>query len=222
MAYFPVRQENADDRNRNPAQTEPRSHYAFTPTVKAIQARKGSRASYQRMEERPWNTTVTPELAAFLSAQTSFFMATATADGQPYIQHRGGPAGFLHVLDDKTLAFADFSGNRQYLTQGNLAENPKAHLFLIDYVNRQRIKIWGTARVVENDPELLGKLMPQGYKARPEQVIVFTITAWDSNCPQHIPQKLDLADVVAVIAERDKRIAELEAEVARLKAATPA
>jgi hypothetical protein len=149
-------------------------------------------------------------------------MATATADGQPYIQHRGGPAGFLQVLDDKTLAFADFAGNRQYLTQGNLAENPKAHLFVIDYVNRQRIKIWGTARVVENDPELLAKLMPQGYKARPEQVIVFTITAWDSNCPQHIPQKLDLADVVAVVAERDKRIAELEAEVARLKVATPA
>jgi hypothetical protein len=203
-------------------QSEPRSHYAFTPTVKAIQTRKDSRASYQRMEERPWNATVPPELAAFIAAQTSFFMATATADGQPYIQHRGGPAGFLHVLDEKTLAFADFAGNRQYLTQGNLAENPKAHLFLIDYVNRQRIKIWGTAKVVENDPELLAKLMPQGYKARPEQVIVFTITAWDSNCPQHIPQKLDLADVVAVVAERDKRIAELEAEVARLRAAIPA
>lgn len=202
-------------------QTEPGTHYAFTPTVKAIQARKGSRDSYQRMEERPWRTTVTPDLAAFIAAMTSFFMATATADGQPYIQHRGGPPGFLHVLDDKTLAFADFAGNRQYLTQGNLADNPKSHLFLIDYVNRQRIKIWGTARVVENDPELLARLMPQGYKARPEQVIVFTITAWDSNCPQHIPQKLDLADVVAVVAERDKRIAELEAEVLRLKAAAP-
>jgi len=202
-------------------QDHPRTHYAFTPTVKAIQARKGSRASYQRMEERPWRDSVTPDLAAFIAAQTSFFMATATADGQPYIQHRGGPAGFLHVLDDKTLAFADFAGNRQYLTQGNLADNPKAYLFLIDYVNRQRIKIWGTAKVVENDPELLAKLMPQGYEARPEQVIVFTITAWDSNCPQHIPQKLDLADVVAVVAERDKRIAELETEVARLKAAVP-
>jgi uncharacterized protein len=202
-------------------QTQLHNHYAFTPTVKAIQARKGSRDSYQRMEERPWRTTVTPDLAAFIAAMTSFFMATATADGQPYIQHRGGPPGFLHVLDDKTLAFADFAGNRQYLTQGNLADNPKAYLFLIDYVNRQRIKIWGTAKVVENDPELLAKLMPQGYKARPEQVIVFAITAWDSNCPQHIPQKLDLADVVAVVAERDKRIAELEAEVARLKAATP-
>jgi predicted pyridoxine 5'-phosphate oxidase superfamily flavin-nucleotide-binding protein len=203
-------------------QAQSHSHYAFTPTVKAIQTRKGSRASYQRMEERPWNSTVTPDLAAFIAAQTSFFMATATADGQPYIQHRGGPAGFLHVLDENTLAFADFAGNRQYLSQGNLADNPKAHLFLIDYVNRQRIKIWGTAKVVENDPELLAKLMPQGYKARPEQVIVFTIAAWDSNCPQHIPQKLDLADVVAVVAERDKRIAELEAEVVRLKAAVPA
>ena len=201
-------------------ENQPRDHYAFTPTVKSIQARKGSRTSYQRMDdEGAWRTTVTPDLAAFIAAQISFFMATATADGQPYIQHRGGPAGFLHVLDDKTLAFADFAGNRQYLTQGNLADNPKAYLFLIDYVNRQRIKIWGTAKVVENDPELLAKLMPEGYEARPEQVIVFTITAWDSNCPQHIPQKLDLADVVAVVAERDKRIHELEAEVARLKAA---
>ncbi len=204
------------------ANTEARSPSAFTPTVKASQTRKGSRDAYQQREQRPWNATVTPDLAAFIAAQTSFFMATATADGQPYIQHRGGPAGFLHVLDDKTLAFADFAGNRQYLTQGNLADNPKAYLFLIDYVNRQRIKIWGTAKVVENDPGLLAKLMPQGYKARPEQVIIFTITAWDSNCPQHIPQKLDLADVIAVVADRDQRIKQLEAEVARLKAARPA
>jgi predicted pyridoxine 5'-phosphate oxidase superfamily flavin-nucleotide-binding protein len=197
-------------------------HYAFTDSVRTIQIRKGTRAANQRREDRPWNATVTPDLAAFIAAQTSFFLATATADGQPYIQHRGGPAGFLRVLDDKTLAFADFAGNRQYLTQGNLAENPKAYLFLIDYLNRRRIKIWGTAKVVEDDPELLGKLMPEGYKARGEQVILFTVTAWDSNCPQHIPQKLDLADVVAVVAERDKRIAELEAEVARLKALAPA
>ena len=200
--------------------TEARNHYAFTPTVKAIQARKGSRDSYQRMEEqRPWNATVTPDLAAFIAAQTSFFMATATADGQPYIQHRGGPAGFLHVLDEKTLAFADFAGNRQYLTQGNLADNPKAHLFLIDYVNRQRIKIWGIARVVENDPELLARLMPRGYKARPEQVIVFTITAWDSNCPQHIPQMFFAEDIVKAVDELKERIAQLEAENAELRAA---
>ena len=195
-------------------------HYAFTPSVKAIQTRKGSRDAYEKSEQRPWRTTVTADLAAFIAVQTSFFMATATADGQPYIQHRGGPPGFLHVLDERTLAFADFAGNRQYLTQGNLAENPKAYLFLIDYVNRQRIKIWGTARVVENDPALLAQLMPQGYKARGEQMIVFAITAWDSNCPQHIPQKIDATDVIAVVAERDKRIAELEAEIARLTTAS--
>jgi uncharacterized protein len=174
---------------RTQAQTEVHSHYAFTPTVKAIQTRKGSRTSYQRMEERPWNTAVAPELAAFIAAQTSFFMATATADGQPYIQHRGGPAGFLHVLDDKTLAFADFAGNRQYLSQGNLAENPKAHLFLIDYATRQRVKIWGEARVVEGDADLIEQLMPPGYRARAEQVILLTVDAWEANCPQHIPRR---------------------------------
>jgi predicted pyridoxine 5'-phosphate oxidase superfamily flavin-nucleotide-binding protein len=194
------------------------SDVAFTPSVKAVQARKGSRAAYHKAEERGWRTTVTEDLAAFIAAQTSFLLATATADGQPYIQHRGGPPGFLHVLDERTLAFADFTGNRQYITAGNLAENPKAYLFLIDYLNRRRIKIWGTARLIEDDPALLQSLMPKDYAARPEQVIVFTIAAWDSNCPQHIPQKLDIADVIPVVAERDRRIAELEAEVARLKA----
>jgi uncharacterized protein len=196
---------------------------AFTDSVKAAQRRNGARANGERLENHlAVRDALTPELTRYIEGRDSFFMATSSREGWPYVQHRGGPPGFLRVLDERSLAFADFSGNRQYLTQGNLAENPKAHLFLIDYVNRQRIKIWGTARVVENDPELLAKLMPQGYKARPEQVIVFTIKAWDSNCPQHIPQKLDLADVVAVIAERDKRVAELEAEVTRLKSATPA
>ena len=198
------------------------SDVAFTPSVKAVQTAKGSRASYHKTEVRGWRTEITPDLVEFVAAQTSFMLATASADGQPYIQHRGGPAGFLRVLDNKTLAFADFAGNRQYITQGNLAENPKAYIFLIDYLNRRRIKLWGTARVVENDPELLGKLMPEGYGARGEQVIVFTLSLWDTNCPQHIPQKLDLADVVQVVAERDKRIAELEAEVAKLKALVPA
>ncbi len=191
------------------------------PSVKAIQERKGSRASYHKKEERGWRTTITPDLVEFIAAQTSFMLATASADGQPYIQHRGGPAGFLRVLDENTLAFADFAGNRQYITQGNLVENAKAYIFIIDYLNRRRIKLWGTARVVENDPELLAKLMPEGYEARPEQVIVFTVSLWDTNCPQHIPQKLDLADVVQVIAERDKRIAELEAEVTKLKTLVP-
>ena len=143
------------------------------------------------------------------------------ADGQPYIQHRGGPKGFVRVLDKNTLAFADYSGNRQYITQGNLSENPKAHIFLMDYAHRRRVKIWGEARVVDDDPALLQSLMPQGYKARPEQVILFRISAWDTNCPQHIPQKFDAADVAAALAARDARIAELEAELAALKGSSP-
>ena len=195
------------------------SDVAFTPTVKALQARKGSRRSYERVEAQGgWETEITPDLADFIAAQTSVFLATVNAEGQPYIQHRGGPAGFLHVLDGKTIAFADFAGNRQYITQGNLADNPKAYLFLIDYAQRRRIKIWGTARVVEGDAALIAKLMPQGYKARPERVIRFTISAWDTNCPQHIPQRFEAADVAAALAERDKRIAALEAEIKQLRA----
>jgi uncharacterized protein len=193
------------------------SDVAFTPSVKAMQARKGSRRSYAVMEERgSWRTLITPELAQFIARQTSFFLATASRDAQPYIQHRGGPAGFLHVLDERTLAFADFSGNRQYISAGNLAENPKAYLFLIDYAERRRIKLWGEARVVD-DAALVAKLMPQGYKARPEQAIVFDVSAWDTNCKQHIPQRLEAADVAAALAARDERIAELEAELARLR-----
>jgi predicted pyridoxine 5'-phosphate oxidase superfamily flavin-nucleotide-binding protein len=195
------------------------SDIAFTPTVKAIQARKGSRAAYERMENgEGWQTTITPDLAGFIAAQTSFLLATANADGQPYVQHRGGPPGFLRVVDDKTLAFADFRGNRQYITLGNLVQNPKAFLFLIDYAHRQRVKIWGEARVAE-DPALIASLMPENYKARGEQAILFNVATWNGNCPQHIPQRFDAADVAAVIAARDDRIAELEAEVTRLKQA---
>ncbi|TIT20888.1 MAG: pyridoxamine 5'-phosphate oxidase [Mesorhizobium sp.] len=194
------------------------SDVAFTPTVKAIQARKGSRQAYARVEERGgWQAAITPDLAAFIEAQTSVFLSTANADGQPYIQHRGGPAGFLKVLDERTIGFADFAGNRQFITQGNLSDNPQAFLFLIDYAHRQRIKIWGKARVVEGDGELTAKLMPQDYKARPEQVILFTVSAWDSNCSQHIPQRFEAADVAAALAERDKRIERLEQEIARLR-----
>ena len=196
------------------------SDVAFTPTVKAIQTRKGSRRGYATMEQRgSWETRITPDLAAFIAAQTSVFFATASADGQPYIQHRGGPAGFLRVLDDKTIGFVDFTGNKQYITQGNLADNPKAYLFLIDYAHRRRIKLWGEARLVEGDDALVARLMPEDYKARPEQVILFTVSAWDSNCPQHIPQRFDAADVAAALAERDTRIAALEAEVKSLRGA---
>jgi uncharacterized protein len=194
------------------------SDVAFTPSVKAIQRLKGSRSAYAHMEEgQGWSTAIDDNLASFVAAQTSVFLATANAQGQPYVQHRGGPPGFLHVLDAKTLAFADFRGNRQYITLGNLAENPKAYLFLIDYARRQRIKIWGEARVVSEDPALLEALRPRDYKAAPEQAILFKVTAWDANCPQHIPQRFEAADVAAALAERDRKIGELEAELERLR-----
>jgi len=198
------------------------SDVAFTPAVKAVQTRKGSRDAYARVEERGgWQTRITPDLAAFIAAQTSVFLASVNAEGQPYIQHRGGPAGFLRVLDDRTIAFADFAGNRQFITQGNLADNPKVHLFLIDYAHRRRVKIWGEAHVIEGDSALLAQLMPEGYRARPEQAILLTVSAWDANCPQHIPQRLEAADVAAALAERDRRIEALEAELEQLRAASP-
>jgi uncharacterized protein len=191
------------------------SDVAFSPAVKAVQLRKGSRDAYARVEQGAgWRTEVDDDLAAFLGTVDSFYLATASACGQPYIQHRGGPKGFLKILDKTTLAFADYRGNRQYITQGNLDENPKAHIFVMDYAHRRRVKIWGEARVIDDDPALLTSLMPAGYKARPEQAILFKIAAWDTNCPQHIPQKFDAADVASALAARDARIAELEAELA--------
>jgi uncharacterized protein len=193
---------------------------AFTPSVKAVQERRGSRKGYARMETQGgFATTIDPNLAGFIAGIRSFYLATANKDGQPYIQHRGGPPGFLRVIDEKTLAFANFSGNRQYISTGNLAENPRALLFLMDYENRQRVKIWGTARVIEDDAELIAKLFPKGYKARAEAAILFTIEAWDANCLQHIPQMLFAEDVAGVVVALQDRIAALEAENARLHAA---
>ncbi len=198
------------------------SDIGWTPTVKAEQERHGSRHDYARMENAGgWKTRITDDLAAFIAAQNSVFLATATLDGQPYIQHRGGPPGFLTVIDDTTIGFADYSGNRQYITLGNLKDNSKAYLFLIDYAHRRRIKIWGEARAVEGDETLEAKLMPDDYKAKAERVILFTVKAWDANCPQHIPQRFEAADVAAAIAERDGRIAALEAELAALRKAAP-
>ncbi len=196
------------------------SDVAFTGTVKAIQSRKGSRAAYARMEQGDgWQEAITVDLKREIESQISVFLATANAQGQPYIQHRGGPPGFMRAIDDKTIAFADFAGNRQFITQGNLSENPKAHLFLIDYAHQRRIKIWGTARVVEGDAALMAQLMPQGYRARPEQVILFTVTAWDVNCPQHIPRRFEAAEVRAELDKRDRRIADLEAELSVFRSA---
>jgi predicted pyridoxine 5'-phosphate oxidase superfamily flavin-nucleotide-binding protein len=195
------------------------SDVAFTPSVKAVQTRKGSRRAYARVEESGgWETRLTPDLIALIEAQTSVYLATASADGQPYIQHRGGPPGFLRALDDKTLGFVDFAGNRQYITFGNLLENPKACLFIMDYAHKQRVKLWGEARVVEGDAELTARLMPSDYKAKAEQVILFEVAAWDANCPQHIPQKFDAADVERALAALQARVDELEAENERLRA----
>jgi hypothetical protein len=196
------------------------SDVAFTPSVKAMQTRKGSCHGYARMQERgSWRTRITPDLAAFIAAQTNVFLATANRERQPYIQHCGGPPGLLRVLDERTLGFVDYTGNRQFITQGNLADNAKAHLFLIDYVEQRRVKTWGEARVIEGDAEWIATLMPGGYTARPEQVIVFTVAGWDANCPQHIPQRFEAADIAAALADCDKRIRALEAEVGRLREA---
>jgi predicted pyridoxine 5'-phosphate oxidase superfamily flavin-nucleotide-binding protein len=198
---------------------QPSSDVAFTPAVKAAQAKRGSRESYAKMEARGgFRTAVSPDLAAFLGAARSFYLATASADGQPYVQHRGGPPGFLRVLDARTLGFADFKGNRQYITTGNLAENERAYIFVMDYAQRHRVKLWGRARVAEDDVALLARLWPEGYAARPEQVILFEIEAWDTNCPQHIPQMFHAEDVARTVVELQTRITELEAEVAALKA----
>ncbi|WNZ53680.1 pyridoxamine 5'-phosphate oxidase family protein (plasmid) [Microbulbifer sp. MKSA007] len=196
------------------------SDIAFTPTVKAIQSRKGSRHGYASMEERGgWKTEVTDDLAQYIAAQRSFFLATSNADGQPYIQHRGGPMGFLKVLDNRRLGFADFRGNRQYISQGNLEDNSKAFIFLIDYLQKTRIKIWGTAKVIEDDPELIEQLMQydQPYRAAPEQAIIFTIDAWDANCPQHIPVRVDAEWVRSALEEKEQKIAELEAQIQKLQ-----
>ncbi len=191
---------------------------AFSSSVKAVQERRGSRDIYARLEANGgWATRIEPEMERFIANMRSFYLATASKDGQPYIQHRGGPPGVLRVIDDNTLAFADFRGNRQYITTGNLAENPRAMIFLMDYQRRRRVKIWGTARVVENAPEMIETLVPEGYSARAEAAIVFKIEAIDVNCPQHIPQMLFVEDVAAAIEVLEARIAALEAENARLK-----
>ena len=167
--------------------------------------------AYARMEEKGgWTDRVTPDLAEFIATRDSLYIATASADGQPYIQHRGGNAGFLKVVGDRQLAFADFTGNRQYISAGNLSENDKAYIFLMDYPNRYRIKIWGRARVVEDDAALLDKLAT-GAGGRPEHAIVFDITGWDRNCPQFITPRFTETEMDAIIAPLKARIAELEA-----------
>lgn len=191
------------------------SDIAFTPAVKAVQSRKGSRPRYERVERGGWQTRVTPDLTEFLAGLDMFYLGTASAGGQPYIQYRGGSPGFLKVVDDTTLGFADFVGNRQYLTVGNLSENPKAFIFLMDYANGQRVKLWGEARVVEDDPALLEKLRDPAYPGKVERAILFRIEAWEVNCPQHIHRRFSQAQVAPVIEQLQARIADLETQLAQ-------
>ncbi len=199
----------------------PISEIAFTAEVKAAQERRGSRASYARMEQRgeqgPWRDVVTPELAEFIGERDSLYLGTASQDGQPYIQYRGGPKGFLKVLDDHTLALADFAGNFQYISLGNLSENNKAFIFLMDYPNRHRIKIWGTAEFVEDDPALLETLVDTDYKARPERVLRFRVKAWSPNCPQHIKQRYTVEEMAPKVKKLQQCIADLEEANASLR-----
>lgn len=191
------------------------SDVAFTPAVKVQQERFGSRRGYARMEEKGgWSDQLSPDLKRFIASRDSFYFGTATAEGRPYVQHRGGHRGFLKVVDERKLAFADYSGNQQYISLGNLSENEQAFLFLMDYPNRQRVKIWGRAEVIEDDPELLANLVDPDYEARPERVIVFHIEAWDANCPQHIQPRFTEEELLPTITKLESRIEELEAELA--------
>jgi predicted pyridoxine 5'-phosphate oxidase superfamily flavin-nucleotide-binding protein len=197
------------------------SDVAFTPAVKSIQQRLGSRPTYERVEQGPgWARTITEDLAGFIAERDSFYLGTASAEGQPYIQHRGGKPGFLKVVDEHTLAFADFSGNRQYISMGNLSENDRAFIFLMDYPNRRRVKIWGRAEFVEDDHELLTRLVDADHDARPERAFVFHVEAWDVNCPQHITPRFTQTEIESVIRDLErrndalqKRIEELESSV---------
>jgi predicted pyridoxine 5'-phosphate oxidase superfamily flavin-nucleotide-binding protein len=201
---------------------EPRGFFdvAFTDAVKAVQTRLGSRSRNEEIEKSQGRNWITPELATWLAQLNSVFLGTASADGRPYIQHRGGPPGFLVTLDEKHLAFVDFPGNKQYITLGNLSENYRAIIFAIDYANRRRIKLWGRAQVIEDDPDLLERLTPPKLGLRPQRVIRFRLEGWDVNCPQHIPQLFSAEEVEAATMAMLARIQELEAEVARLKSGT--
>jgi len=194
------------------------SNLVFTPAAQKAQAERGSAKLYEQRIAEGFPDKVTPELAAFIAEQDTAFLGTASAEGAPYIQHRGGPKGFIKVIDERTLGFADYRGNRQYITLANLSENDRAYLFLIDPARRQRIKLWGRARVVENDAALVERLFDKGYRARPERAILFTIQAWDVNCSQHIVTRFTEAEIGEALETVKAKIAELEAENARLRA----
>jgi predicted pyridoxine 5'-phosphate oxidase superfamily flavin-nucleotide-binding protein len=186
---------------------------AYSKSVKAMQRRLGTRDRNAELEREARNTEVTDGLSAYLAERTSIFLATAATSGWPYVQHRGGQKGFIRTLDRHTIAFADYPGNKQYITLGNLAENPKATILAINHSERQRVKIWGEAELVEADRALLDALMPPSNAIYVTRAIRFRVLAWDINCPSHIPQLFTLDEVEAASAAMLARIAELEAKL---------
>jgi predicted pyridoxine 5'-phosphate oxidase superfamily flavin-nucleotide-binding protein len=193
----------------------PTSDIAFSPTVKLIQESRGTRASFKTLEERGgWRSAITPEVAAFLSRARSAFISTVNADGQPYVQHRGGPAGFLKVLDDHSLGFADFKGNGQYISIGNLRDNPRVCLIVVDYESRRSLKVWGRATVVEDDADILARVAPEASPAVPEQAILLHVEAWDTHVSTHIPRLVAPDETERTIASLEARIRDLETQLA--------
>ena len=191
----------------------PSSDVAFSGTVKQVQAERGSRAAYAHQEARGgFDTEVTPDLAGFLAEVDTAFLATANAEGQPYVQHRGGPRGFIQVIDASTIGFLDLPGNRQYVTTGNLRDNDRVCLFLIDYARRLRVKVWGHARAVPASDPAAATLTSANAPTRVEQAILITVTAWNANCPKHIPRKVDAAEAEQVIESLERRLEALELE----------
>ena len=194
------------------------SDIVFPAAARRAQADRGSARAYEQKAIAGFPDRITAELAGFIAELDTVFLGTVSEAGAPYIQHRGGPKGFIKVIDEKTLGFADYAGNRQYITISNLAGNERAFLFLLDFANRRRIKVWGRARVVEGDAVLLEQLADQGYRARPDRTILFTVDAWDINCSQHITERFTPGEVAVAVEKLRERIATLEAENARLRA----
>jgi predicted pyridoxine 5'-phosphate oxidase superfamily flavin-nucleotide-binding protein len=196
---------------------------AFTPAVRALQERHGSAPAYAKFlkPEAERGDRLGPDETAFIAERDGFYQATVSSTGWPYVQFRGGPAGFLKVLDERTIAYADFRGNRQYLSSGNLAGNDRISLILMDYVSRRRLKIWGWARLIDitADPGVVGCLHDPSYLARPERAVVITVEAFDWNCPQHIPQRLTLEELEQHLAPLRDQITRLNAENRSLRAA---
>ncbi|MGH6890670.1 MAG: pyridoxamine 5'-phosphate oxidase family protein [Dongiaceae bacterium] len=195
---------------------------AYSRSVKAMQQHLGARARNAELERETRNAEITEGLSAYLAERTSILIATASKSGWPYVQHRGGPKGFVRTLDAHTLGFADYPGNKQHITLGNLAENPKAVILALDHSERRRVKIWGEAELVEDDRDLLEALMPSVSATYVARAIRFRVQAWDTNCPSHIPQLFTVEDVEAASAAMLARITELEAQLSQRTSRTAA